>query len=279
MLGGTPSTARRLRAEIRDEAATGWGVRNGFLVDALVLMPFVGAVVVIAAWGYRPVFHLLTREDHILEWLQFAGFAGATALGAAIAVALWRAGRRPMGVLYAAFALGCFFIAGEEISWGQRLLGYGTPQELERVNHQGAVTVHNIGGFSQAFNGVMLVIGAYGALAPWLLRRSPRPLPRDITALVVPALFLTPAFLMLFAYKALRFTAFPDPRAAVVSFGEWPEFCLAYALVTFALLTERRVWAGRPAPAPAAGQALAAPYSRRSPGASPRASESRSSAT
>jgi hypothetical protein len=279
MLGGAPSTARRVRAEIRDEAATGWGVRNGPLVDALVVMPFVGAVVVIASWGYRPLFHLLTREDHILEWLQFAGFAAATGFATAIAVALWRADRRPMALLYAVFALGCFFIAGEEISWGQRILGYGTPPELEHVNHQRAVTIHNVGGFSQAFNGVMLLIGAYGTLAPWLLRRSARRLPADVTALVVPALFLTPAFLMLFAYKALRFTAFPEPRAAVVSFGEWPEFCLAFALLTFALLTERRVRARQVAPAPAAGQVLAASYSRRSPGASRRPSESRSSST
>jgi hypothetical protein len=190
------------------------------------------------------------------------------------------------------FALGCLFIAGEEISWGQRIVGYGTPEELERVNHQGAVTVHNIGGFSQALNGVMLVIGAYGAFAPWLLRRFTRRLPADLTALVAPALFLTPAFLVLFVYKALRFTAFPEPRAAVVSFGEWPEFCLAYALSTFALLERRRLRVAAPAAAAAVAVAPATlpvdvapaqgaaggPMTAMSPGASRRSRHRRSSA-
>jgi hypothetical protein len=206
-----------------------------------------GAVVVIAAWGYRPLFHLLTDEDHVLEWLQFAGYAAATLLGASVAIRLWRGGTRPLAALFALFALGCLFIAGEEVSWGQRIFGWSTPEPLAQVNHQDETTVHNIGAFSITTNLAMLAIGAYGSLAPWLARRHRARLPVELTRFVVPPLFLSSAFLMLFAYKAVRFAVFPDPQSATVSFGEWPELCLACALMTFALLIRRHVAAPEPA--------------------------------
>jgi hypothetical protein len=106
---------------MRDEAAEAWGVGRGGVVDALVLMPFLGALVVIAAWANRPIFHLLTDDDSLLEWLQFLGYVAATALGAAIALRFHRLGNRPMTALYVLFTLGCLFIAGEEVSWGQRM--------------------------------------------------------------------------------------------------------------------------------------------------------------
>jgi len=175
-----------------------------------------------------------------------------------------------MTALWGLFTLGCLFIAGEEVSWGQRIFDWSTPTALERVNKQGETTVHNIAGVSSVTNLAMLLIGAVGFAAPLLAARYGARLPRDFTRYVVPPLFLTPAFLMLFAYKAIRLTLFPHPQSATVSFGEWPEFCLAYGLFALALLTHRKLGpAGQPA-AGAAGEpsnrasAPSAPVSRRS---------------
>jgi hypothetical protein len=41
-----------------------------------------------------------------------------------------------------------FFGAGEEISWGQRVIGFKTPKALERINVQKEFNVHNIGVFN-----------------------------------------------------------------------------------------------------------------------------------
>jgi hypothetical protein len=281
------STATRVRGAVHEEAARRWGVRNTTLVDVLFALPFAGAVVVIASWADRPLFHLLTDDDRVLEWLQFAFYAVATVLGAAAALALWRLGNRLMALLFAAFAAGCLFITGEEVSWGQRVFGWSTPETLSRINNQGETTIHNIGSFSTSTNAVMLLMGAYGAAAPWLLRRYPRALPEALTRFVVPPLFLSSAFLLLLAYKAIRFVIFPQPQSATVSFGEWPELCLAVALMTFALLVRRRLShatslahapvAGH-APGPAA-QAAAPPASRVTAMLSRRARHSRSNVT
>jgi hypothetical protein len=57
------------------------------------------------------------------------------------------------------------------VSWGQRIFDWDTPESLERLNHQGETTVHNIGAVMGFTNGTTLLIGAVGATAPWLAYR------------------------------------------------------------------------------------------------------------
>jgi len=40
--------------------------------------------------------------------------------------------------------LGCVYMAGEEISWGQQLLGWETPEALQTLNDQQETNIHNI---------------------------------------------------------------------------------------------------------------------------------------
>jgi len=40
--------------------------------------------------------------------------------------------------------LSCIYFAGEELSWGQHLFGWGTPEYLEAVNDQEETNLHNI---------------------------------------------------------------------------------------------------------------------------------------
>jgi hypothetical protein len=47
-------------------------------------------------------------------------------------------------LIYLGLALLFFFGAGEEISWGQRILGFQTPQSLSQVNRQKEFNLHNL---------------------------------------------------------------------------------------------------------------------------------------
>lgn len=47
---------------------------------------------------------------------------------------------------YLTLALLFFLAAGEEISWGQRIFDYGTPEAIRKANSQGEVNFHNLGG-------------------------------------------------------------------------------------------------------------------------------------
>lgn len=63
--------------------------------------------------------------------------------------------------------LGLFFlfIAAEEISWGQRIIGFGTPESIQSINRQGEFTIHNLGFFNQEGG----IIDAYRALHLFVL--------------------------------------------------------------------------------------------------------------
>jgi hypothetical protein len=60
------------------------------------------------------------------------------------ALRLLKAGRTMSGAFLSLYALMFLFGAGEEISWGQRLLGFDTPEFLQEKNVQGEMTLHNL---------------------------------------------------------------------------------------------------------------------------------------
>ncbi|MBU0719689.1 MAG: hypothetical protein KJ749_15705 [Planctomycetes bacterium] len=47
------------------------------------------------------------------------------------------------------YAIMFFMVAAEEISWGQRLLGFATPAALQQINVQNEFNVHNIVGIHE----------------------------------------------------------------------------------------------------------------------------------
>jgi hypothetical protein len=53
-------------------------------------------------------------------------------------------------LVYLGLALLFFFGAGEEISWGQRIFGFKTPQPLAQVNKQDELNLHNLSVFENS---------------------------------------------------------------------------------------------------------------------------------
>jgi hypothetical protein len=234
---GGPLGSFRIR--LRQEASDPWGVPPG-LAEALFVLPFIGAVAVVLTRLHKPLFRFVTDEDSVLEWPQFLGFAAASILAFACAWRLREAGRPLLALAYLAFGLGCFFVAGEEIAWGQRILGYGTPERLEEINEQKEVTVHNIDSVQQLTNVVYLIAGLYGSIGAWIVRWRWRHRPSKLVDFLMPPLFLTAAFFVMFGYKLLRFAFFPESSFTVTRIGEWPELCLAFGFSAFAWLQWRR---------------------------------------
>ena len=53
-----------------------------------------------------------------------------------------------------------FFITGEEISWGQRILGFGTPEFIGEDNQQGEFNIHNLS-FIHAYKDGLFTIAIF----------------------------------------------------------------------------------------------------------------------
>ncbi len=89
----------------------------------------------------RWLYDALNREDSWTENLTAVWFFLASLLLAATAC---REHSRPLRWVYILGAAAFLFVAGEEISWGQRLFGWSTPDFLTGTNKQGETNVHNI---------------------------------------------------------------------------------------------------------------------------------------
>jgi hypothetical protein len=100
------------------------------------------AIVIILSYSVYLFFSIeivsnLGAEDHFFEWLTFMFFIAAAAL-----FFLGYLKTKKLFLLILAIAM--FFGAGEEISWGQRIFGFKTPESINEINVQHEFTLHNI---------------------------------------------------------------------------------------------------------------------------------------
>jgi hypothetical protein len=86
-------------------------------------------------------FYLFITEDSYIEYLT------ALLLLLAVALCVYKASReerRLPKLFFLASAFLLFFGLGEEISWAQRIVGFDTPDNLEKINAQQEFNLHNI---------------------------------------------------------------------------------------------------------------------------------------
>jgi hypothetical protein len=126
----------------------------------IILYPFALFIIALLTWCLPfDVFEELVKEDRLVEYAQFT----VLVLGA-VAVATWARWYHQQGHRW--LMAGCImlgvaltFVAGDEISWGQRLFGFESTQLVKQINNQGETTIHNLHVFE------WLVLYAYIAIA------------------------------------------------------------------------------------------------------------------
>jgi hypothetical protein len=158
---------------------------------------------------------------------------------------LWRRGHRWLAALYVVAALGAVFVAGEEISWGQRILGFVTPGELEDVNRQGETNVHNIGSVLALFNLGIMGVSLGAIVLPFLRWTVWRDRARSVAGYVlIPPLALATAFAIPLVYRVVRLVFLPEAGARITKYQEFAELCFYFGLAAFFVLAYRAVRSG-----------------------------------
>ena len=124
--------------------------RHGGSVKSLVLPLFIGMVLTLFAG--LSAFHNKTNES--LPWLFSSEaidrgvFEWATAICLlAVCVLAYKIMRKITGLqryLFAGLGLASFVICGEELSWGQWIFGWETPEDLAEINLQDETNLHNL---------------------------------------------------------------------------------------------------------------------------------------
>lgn len=83
-------------------------------------------------------------------------------------------------------ALCCFYVAGEEVSWGQHILDWATPEYWGQLNDQNETNLHNTSSWLDQKPRLILEVGIIfgGLVAPFLKKRGLLKLPPNLDQLL-----------------------------------------------------------------------------------------------
>lgn len=185
----------------------------------------------------------LCDEDGAIENLTALCF-----FAAGIAFVYLNRGGAFRSLCCAGLAVLCVLVAGEEISWGQRILGLQTPQALREVNVQQELNFHNLQWLQGSYRLIMIVfLLSFCLMLPVAIRYNRRI--RDFVVwlgcpvypgVAVPAILLAVAFMAVpRLLNVENFRDLDEIGELLVSFGflvyalapETPESVVARPLV------------------------------------------------
>lgn len=236
-MGSGDRSEERFRSRISSNLST-WHLPYRWAIALFVAPLVVVAGAVVLAITDHPWFFALTTEDGFVEWVQVGVLLVASGAYLMVARGMWKAGMRPATAVAVVGAIGAFVIAGEEISWGQRLIGWATPGALEAINTQGETNIHNISSLETASRLFRFSAAGYGAVLP-ILALLPQVSTRLRDSYFLPPVALVSCFLGPFIYWAARIPL--EQGRAFFRASEIMELSLYAGIALLALLSLRRL--------------------------------------
>lgn len=140
-------------------------------------------------------------------------------------------------------AVCCFYVAGEEISWGQHFLKWSTPESWSQINDQGETNLHNMSSWFDQKPRLLLLIGVVfgGLVLPLLNKYKPQIVPEKFS-MVYP-----PETLALIAGVCLLVHVVDDVDSAIDSItlferaSEIEELYMFYFVLLYLIVIKRRL--------------------------------------
>ena len=192
------------------------------------------AVVCAAVAAYLQAQHpkiltYLCREDFIIEMATALCYFGAAGLF------VWSCRIQGFKNVWCwGFAAMFFLVGAEEISWGQRIFGFGTPTQLQSVNVQREFNFHNLDGIHGNVRAAgLLLIGVLCYLMP-LSNQFVAPMRSLYQKLRLPVCPLWASGIVTIAVLFMAYPRFVLGRI-IFNTDEVGEFLLGMAFLAFAV--------------------------------------------
>lgn len=194
-------------------------------------------------------FARLIAEDSIFETIQFHLYFFSAIFSFFVFKYLKKREEKKWKVYaFLLLSLAFCFIAFEEISWGQRILGLNTPEWIAERNAQRETTLHNLNPIQLKMHYLYIVIGVYGVLSRAFLQIFFR---KHFTKLEIftPEYFLIPYFLLaIIFWTSLNTFLLPHLTGDILASWQWQEvfeMLLAFGFFFYIFYTYRKVKVGR----------------------------------
>ncbi len=192
-----------------------WWVNN-YKKATFLSVPVLFLVFFLIRLWHFDFFKNMVLEDHFVENTQFFVVLVSGFISFLIAKNFYHKKNRFLSICYLLFGIGLFFVAGDEISWGQRILGFQTPLDIKVNNPQGEFTVHNLELFIHYTWISYILVSAYGSFG-WLLGYIVPKIFRKYTVFVPIPWFASSYFIFSLIYHSLT-----QPWR-LHGIGEWSE--------------------------------------------------------
>jgi hypothetical protein len=142
--------------------------------------PFYYLILPITMFGFWILLHtfpetyrLLVIEDGLLEFLQFFLYIISAFTAFKIFLHFKKIPKKKVyAICFLFLSAGLVFVAFEEISWGQRLLGIETPETIAEINAQEELTIHNLHIFQHdILHLAYMSVGIYGSFSYFIAKK------------------------------------------------------------------------------------------------------------
>lgn len=147
---------------------------DGRLLTSLLVLATIAMHILYVVPGTRRAAEWLMHENHPVEDVTTIALLVASFLGVRLALRHRKAGGAPLEWIFWMLLAAALFVVGmEEISWGQWIFHWGTPEAVKQVNEQGETNLHNLTGLWGKSDWMRLafVVGGFVGL---FLDRVPR---------------------------------------------------------------------------------------------------------
>lgn len=199
--------------------------------------------VAIEAFLPQELLSALLSEHGPHEMLQFFCAAAAFFI-AASTLFLFSAAQKPwLTVWIILAAAGSLYIAGEELSWGQQVFQWTTPDYWHGINDQGETNLHNTSSWLDQKPRLILEISVVigGLIIPAILKFRPALLPRRFALIYPPAILGVTAAIMLLVKITDKIDEALPGRNLMERPSEVAELFLFYFLALYLVVLRLRI--------------------------------------
>ncbi len=191
------------------------------------------------------VWFYFIQEDGLIEYLTCAFYFLSSTLAIFIATDFIKKRHVYWGILYIFLAFGLFFSFGEEISWGQRIIGVKPTEFFLEHSSQQEINIHNLIPIQMIFEYLYILVGFCGSFLWLFTLLKIKKFESIINPYLIPNWYLMGYFLPVAAFYLLYYWVWPDYNSTPNTFFNWSiqepaELILSIGFFMFVLINRYR---------------------------------------